>query len=394
VTARLPAGPVFLDHQATTPCDPRAVEAMVPWLGRPANPHARENAHGRAAAAAVEAARAEVAALVGARPAEVVFVSGATEAANLAVRGLARAPGAHVVATAVEHPCVLEAAEALAGDGVATTLVPVGADGIVDPDAVAAAIRPETAVVAVMAANNEIGTVQPVAEVAALCASRGVPLFVDGAQAGATLALDVSATGVGLASLSSHKMHGPPGIGALVVHRALAGRLAPLLHGGGQQHGIRPGTVPTALAVGFGAACAIARAEREADARRIAALRDRMLGLLRAALPDLVLVGHPVRRLPGNLSVRIPGVPAEELLDALPDLSLSSGSACASARREPSRVLAAIGLAPADAAETVRIGLGRTTTSEEVAHAAGRIADEAARLRPGASSVARRAAYL
>jgi cysteine desulfurase len=387
-------GPVFLDHQATTPCDPRVVAAMAPWLGRPANPHAAGNAHGRAAAAAVEAAREEVAALVGARPAEIVFTSGATEAANLALAGLAGSAGGHVVATAIEHACVLETAEALARAGVGTAVVPVGADGIADPDAVAAAIRPDTRVVAVMAANNEIGTVQPVAEVAALCARLGAPLFVDAAQAGATLALDVEALGVGLLSLSAHKMHGPPGIGALYVRRALAGRLAPLLHGGGQQHGLRPGTVPTALAVGFGAACAIARAEREADARRVAGLRDRMLGLLRAAIPDLALNGHPERRLPGNLSVRLPGVPADDLLEALPDLSLSAGSACASDRREPSRVLAAIGLGPVEAAETVRIGLGRTTTSGDVERAAGRIAEEAARLRRASSSVARRAAYL
>jgi cysteine desulfurase len=387
-------GPVFLDHQATTPCDPRVVAAMAPWLGRPANPHARENAHGRAAAAAVEAARAEVAALVGARPAEIVFTSGATEAANLAIAGLAGTAGGSVVATAVEHPCVLETAEALAAAGVATALVPVGADGIVDPDALAAAVRPDARVVAVMAANNEIGTVQPVAEAAAICASRGVPLFVDGAQAGAAIALDVEALGVGLLSLSAHKMHGPPGIGALYVRRSLAGRLAPLLRGGGQQHGMRPGTVPTALAVGFGAACAIARAEREADARRVSGLRDRLLGLLRAEIPGLALNGHPERRLPGNLSVRLPGVPADDLLDALPDLSLSTGSACASARREPSRVLAAIGLGPVEAAETVRIGLGRATTAEEVGRAARRIAEEAARLRRASSSVARRAAYL
>ena len=283
--------PVYLDHHATTPLDPRVLDAMLPYFTeRFGNPHSAQHAHGWAAEQAVDAARAQVAALIGALPEEIVFTSGATEANNLAIRGAVRAGDRrHVVTCVTEHPCVLETCRALRGDGFDVTELPVRADGLIDLEEVRSALRPDTALVAIMTANHEIGVLQPLAEIAMLCRERGILLHTDAAQAAGQIPLDVAALGVDLMSLSAHKLYGPKGIGALYVRRGV--RLLPLFAGGGQERGLRPGTLPTALCVGFGQACALAQAELAGEAARVRALRDRLYEGLRQALPDLRLNG-------------------------------------------------------------------------------------------------------
>ncbi|HYD98124.1 MAG TPA: aminotransferase class V-fold PLP-dependent enzyme [Alphaproteobacteria bacterium] len=366
--------PIYLDYQATTPLDPRVLEAMLPWWGaRFGNPHSTGHARGRDAGAAVEAARAEVAALIGGDPREIVFTSGATEANNLAIKGAARfhrRRGDHVVTVATEHKCVLESVRALEAEGFRTTILPVGPDGLLDLDRLAAALDDRTLLVSVMLANNEIGTIQPLAEIARIAHAAGALVHTDAAQAAGKIPVDVAALDVDLMSLSAHKLYGPQGIGALWLRRRPRARIAPLFDGGGQERGLRSGTVPTPLAVGFGAACAVARAEMPAESARIAALRDRLAELLVSRLAPVYVNGHPTRRLPGNLSIGFAGVEATRLLAALPELALSAGSACTSAAVEPSYVVRALGRDDGEAAATVRIALGRFTTAGEVERAA------------------------
>ena len=286
---RGPKDGIYMDYQATTPADPRVVEAMRPyWSTMYGNPHSADHAFGWSADAAVETARGRVAALIGADPDEIVFTSGATEANNLAVLGLVRAsPPARrrIVVSAIEHKCVLAAARAAAEEGFEVITVPVGADGIVDPRAVAAVIDERVALVSVMAVNNEIGTVQPLPEIAALCAAAGVVFHTDAAQALNALPIDVAALGADLLSLSAHKAYGPKGIGALFVRRGLHVRPKPIIHGGGQEGGLRSGTLPTPLCVGFGEACHILADERDDDAERIRLLRDRFFAELLKGCP-------------------------------------------------------------------------------------------------------------
>lgn len=384
--------PIYLDCQATTPLDPRALEAMLPYFGeRFGNPHADDHAFGREAAAAVEEARAAVAALVGAEPREIVFTSGATESNNLAVKGSARHHRARgrdgVVAAATEHKCVLESCARLEREGFRVTLAPVGPDGLLDMDALDAAVDGRTAVVSVMAANNEVGTLQPLAAVGRLCRERGASFHTDAAQAAGKVPFDVDEAGADLASLSAHKMYGPKGIGALYVRRRPRARLEPLLDGGGQERTLRSGTVPVPLAVGFGAAARIAREEMAAEAGRTAALRDRMLAALRARIPGLAVHGTMEARLPGNLSVALPGIDAAALVRSIGGVALSTGSACSDPSVESSYVLRAMGVDEAAARATVRIAPGRFTTGEEADRAADLIAEAAAaqtRARPAA----------
>ena len=372
------APPIYLDYPATTPCDPRVTEAMLPFFSaKIGNPHNRQHAAGRAAAAAIERARSQVAALIGARPAQIIFTSGATEANNLALQGVARAGrvrGRHLVTVATEHASVLEPLRALARDGFDVTVLPVDAAGLVDPDQVAVALRPDTILVSVMAANNEIGTIQPLAAIGALCRARGIPLHSDGAQAAGRLALDVEMLGLDLLSLSAHKLYGPPGIGALYLR---AGELAPILHGGGQERGSRPGTLPTPLCVGFGRAAELATAERAAEQSRLGALTDRLWQGLRQQVPGIRRNGDPEQSVAGLLSLRFPGIDAISLLEDLPDLALSSGAACNTASGLPSSVLTAIGLDAAEAQSAVRIGLGRFTSEADVDRAIRLIGDAA-----------------
>lgn len=369
-----PPRPVYLDCQSTTPVDPRVLDAMLPYFTeRFGNPHSSSHMFGGEAAEAVEAARAQVAALIGAEAREIVFTSGATESNNLAIKGAARflrGRRNRVVTLATEHKCVLESARRLEREGFETAVLPVGADGLIELDRLAEAIDARTALVSVMAANNEIGVVQDLAAIGALCRRHGVLFHSDAAQAVGKLPIDVEAMNIDLLSISGHKIYGPKGVGALYVRRRPRVRLEPLFDGGGQERTFRSGTLPVPLCVGLGAACAVAQTEMAEEGERLGRLRDRLLDRLLVALPGTVLNGDRHRRLAGNLSVAFPGVDALALLKALPDLAVSTGSACTSAAVEPSYVLRAIGLADELAAGALRIGLGRFTTEAEVEFAA------------------------
>jgi cysteine desulfurase len=380
---------IYLDHQATTPCDARVVEAMLPYFAEEfGNPASKTHGFGWNAERAVEAARGEVAALIGASAREIVFTSGATEANNLAIRGalvgqrLAGGRGDHVVTCKTEHRAVLDPCRALLREGFRVTEIGVDRAGHVALDELERALEPGTVLISLMLANNEIGVIQDLASIAALARARGVLLHSDAAQAAGKVPLDVRALGVDLVSLSAHKLYGPKGIGALYVrHRRPPLPLAPLIHGGGHERGLRSGTLPVPLCVGFGRACALAAELGPSEAERIRGLRERLLASLRSELPEVWLNGVPERRLPGNLSVAFPGVEAEALLLALPELALSTGSACTSARREPSHVLRALGMPHVLALGTIRIGLGRTTSEADVDEAARLIAAQVRRLR-------------
>jgi cysteine desulfurase len=361
------------------------VEAMAPYWSRDfGNAASRTHRYGWRAEAAVELARERIAAALGASdPREIVFTSGATESDNLALQG-ALAPGDHLVTSAIEHAAVLDTARALEKRGVSLSVLPVDGDGRVDPAEVAKAILPSTRLVSVGAANGEIGTLQPLAEIGRACAERDVLFHSDAAQALGKIALDVEALGIDLLSGSAHKLYGPKGVGALYVRRRRSGArltLEPILFGGGQERGLRSGTLPVPLVVGFAEALALALAERETEAIRLTALRERFFSLLASALPGVTRNGPSAGRLPGNLNVSFAGVPADALLTQLEDIALSTGSACSSARPEPSHVLAALGLAPERARSALRIGLGRGTSEAEVERAAERIAAEVRRIR-------------
>lgn len=375
---------IYLDHHATTPCDPRVVEAMLPWFTRHfANAHSAEHAPGRAAAAAVEAARAEVAALIGAEPREIVFTSGATESNNLAIKGLARFAGPDprpgLVTLATEHKCVLESMRDLAAEGFAPRILPVDAAGRPDPAALAAALE-GALLLSVMAAHNETGLIQDLPRLAAAAHEAGARFHTDLAQAAGKIPLDLAAFGIDLASLSAHKLYGPKGIGALYVRRRPRTRLAPLFSGGGQERGLRPGTLPGPLIVGFGEACRIARAEMAAEQRRVAGLRDRLWQGLAARIPGIARNGA-APRLAGNLALRIPGIQATALIAACPGLAFSTGSACTSAEIEPSQTLTALGLSAAEAGASLRLCVGRFTSAADIDTAIDTLAREAARLR-------------
>jgi cysteine desulfurase len=364
--------PIYLDHHATTPVDPRVLEAMLPYFRDDfGNAASATHAFGWRAEAAVEDARERIAAAIGAaEPEEIVFTSGTTESDNLALQGVARAAGAgrdHLVTTAIEHHAVLDTCRALEAEGFSATYVPVGADGIAAPGDVADALTERTALVSVMAANGEIGTIQPLDEIAALCRERGVPIHSDAAQAVGKIPLDVRAVGLDLLSFCAHKLYGPKGIGALYVRAGRPRvRLAPLLHGGGQERGLRSGTLPVALVVGFARAVEIAVEEMEFEAARLRALRERLWTRLQKELDAVHANGNLERRLPGNLNVSFEGTDAAALLVALDGVALSTGSACASGSAEPSHVLAALGRSPALARGAIRFGIGRGNTPEEI----------------------------
>src|SRR5579863_3420916 len=351
--------PIYLDNQSTTPIDPRVLEAMLPYFTEHfGNPHSESHVYGKNAADAIEAARADLAHLIGADPREIVFTSGATEANNLALKGAAhfarahplagpngaKAPRDQIITLATEHKCVLESAAALAREGFAVDYLPVEPNGLVALDRLAAALTDRTLLVSVMAAHNEIGVIQPLAEVGALCRARGILLHSDAAQAAGKIPLDVEAMKIDLMSISGHKMYGPKGVGALYVRRRPRVRLLPLFDGGGQERGLRSGTLPTPLCVGFGRAAALAAAEMAEEAMRIGGLRDRLQTNLMRRIGGLRINGDTAHRLPGNLNLSFPGVSAPELIEACPSVAMSTGSACTSATVEPSYVLRALGL--------------------------------------------------
>jgi cysteine desulfurase len=382
---------LYFDGHATTPCDPRVVAAMLPYFTeRFGNASSAQHPFGWAAREAVERARGQVAALIGARPRDIVFTSGATESNNLAIQGAVRAlrdRGGHVVTLATEHTAVLDVCAALeSGDagpgGVEVTRLGVDAAGLVDPAAVEAALRADTVLVSVMAANNEIGVLQPIAAIGAIARVRGIAFHVDAAQAAGKVALDVEAIGADLLSLSAHKCYGPKGVGALYVRRrGPVADLPPMQHGGGHERGLRSGTLNVPGIVGFGAAAAIARAEMAADAVALGALRDRLLASLQAGIDGVHLNGAASPRLPHSLNVRFDRVDGRELLMALSDLSLSSGAACCTASAEPSHVLKAIGLSDDAARASLRFGLIRGTSATDVDTAVATIAGVVAALR-------------
>ena len=386
--------PIYLDNQATTPLDPRVLEGMLPYFTEHfGNPHSTSHVYGHTAAAAVEEARGQIAALIQADPREIVFTSGATEANNLAIKGAAHFARAypqagrlrdHVVTLTTEHKCVLESCAHLEREGFRVTYVPVEPDGLVALDKLAAALTDRTLLVSVLAAHNEIGVIQPLAEIGALCRAKGVLFHTDAAQAVGKIPLDVEAMSVDLMSISGHKLYGPKGVGVLYVRRRPRVRLLPLIDGGGQERGLRSGTLPTPLCVGIGQAAAIAGDEMAEEAVRLRQLRDRLHQGLVRRVPGLVLNGDAERRLPGNLNLGIPGVEAPSLIEACPSIAISTGSACTSAKVEPSYVLRALGLSDAAANSSIRIGLGRFTTGAEVDFAIDAVAAAAARLRDGA----------
>ncbi len=368
---------VYLDNQSTTECDPRVLVAMWPFFATAyGNPHSDTHEPGRLAAQAVATARAEVAALLGADPREIVFTSGATEANNLAIKGTVRfALNAgderrRLVTLATEHPCVLETMRDLGREGFEPVILPVQPDGRLDLALLDDALRTPTLLVSVMAANNETGVLQDIAAIAARAHDSGALLHTDAAQAAGKIPFDVAALGVDLASVSAHKMHGPKGIGALYVRRRPRVRLEALFSGGGQERGLRSGTLPAPLIVGFGEACRIAASERRAEQVRIRDLRDRLLARLADEIPGLAVNGSMAHRLGGNLNVAFPHVPALALIEACPVLAVSTGSACGSADIEPSRVLRAMGLDHATASASLRLGLGRFTSAGHIERAA------------------------
>ena len=372
----LPA-PIYLDYQATTPLDPRVADAMAPyWNAKFGNPHSDGHRFGWDARAAVTAARAEVASFIGADDDEILFTSGATESCNLAIRGVAHAAAdghdrrRKIVTVATEHPAVLETVQWLGARGFETVILPVDGQGLLDLGILETALDARTLLVSVMAVNNEIGAVQPLAEIAELCRKAGAFLHTDATQAVGRMQVDVEELGVDLLSMSGHKVYGPKGIGALFVRTRPDLRLEPLTTGGAQERGLRPGTVPTALAVGLGAACRIAAQDWRSDAARMRHLTERLLTCLRAACPRLRVFGQVRERIPGSLNVGFPGLSADEVIASVSDrIAISTGSACSSATAEPSKVLLALGLDPEIAATGVRISLGRFTTEADVREA-------------------------
>ncbi|PYU34994.1 MAG: cysteine desulfurase NifS [Acidobacteria bacterium] len=367
---------IYLDHNATTPVHPAVLEAMIPYFtaefGNPSSAH-RFGQRGRQA---IEGARECVAALVGARSSEIVFTSGGTEADNAAIfgvvahalrtQGKSAAAPPHVITTTIEHDAVLNTCRALEGRGVSVTYVPAGLDGIVSPDAIRAAIRPETALISVMRANNEIGTLQPVEEIGAIAAEAGVPFHTDAVQSAGKVPVDVNRLGVDLLSLSAHKFYGPKGAGALFVRKGT--EIDPLLYGGPNERGRRAGTENVAAMVGLGKAAELARADLAEIAAHFADLRDRLEKGLLARIPGARVNGDPARRVPNTSNLMLPGVESESLVIALDlaGLACSAGAACSSGAVDPSHVLTAIGLTPAEARASLRFSVGRANTREEI----------------------------
>jgi cysteine desulfurase len=363
----MPRAPVYLDCHATTPVDPRVLDAMLPYFKENfGNPASSTHAWGWTAQAAVEAARREVGTLIGSAARDVYFTSGATESNNLAIAGVAaHTPPArrHIVVSAIEHKSVLEAANRLGETGWRVSVLPVDRDGRVRLDALEREVTDLTAIVSVMAANNEIGVVQPLAEIGALARARGALFHTDAAQCAGKRPIDIEAMQIDLLSLTAHKMYGPKGAGALYVRRRL--ELEPLLVGGGHERGLRAGTLNVPAIVGFGTACALCRTGMPEEARRVGALRDRLLRGLQA-LGAVTINGSLEHRLPGNLHITFDGVDGESLLIGITDIAVSSGSACSSASGTPSHVLSALFAGGPVPSAAIRFGLGRFTTEDEI----------------------------
>jgi cysteine desulfurase len=361
---------IYLDYQSTTPCDPRVLEKMLPYFSEHfGNPHARNHPHGWAAETAVEKARGQIAAILNADPREIIFTSGATESNNLAIKGVAqfhKGRKNHIITCVTEHKCVLDSCRHLQEEGFAITYLPVQMNGLIDLDQLRKAITSQTVLVSIMAVNNEIGVIQDLAAIGQICRENGVLFHTDAAQAVGKIPLDVEAMNIDLLSLSGHKLYAPKGIGALYIRRKPRVRLHALINGGGQERGLRSGTLPTPLCVSLGEACALAQAENEEETKRLQTLSNRLYSGIMDRLPEVYLNGDRDQRIPGNLNLSFAYVEGEGLMMAIKELSVSSGSACTSASLEPSYVLRALGVEEELAHTSIRFGLGRFTTTQEV----------------------------
>ncbi|BES88475.1 Cysteine [Nesidiocoris tenuis] len=378
--------PLYMDAQATTPLDPRVLDAMLPYLTSLfGNPHSRTHAYGWESEKAVEDARQDIANLIGASdPKEIVFTSGATECNNIAVKGVARFYGEkkkHIITTQTEHKCVLDSCRMLQNEGFDVTYLPVNTNGLICLEQLEKAMRKDTVLVSIMAVNNEIGVIQPIEEIGKLCRSRKVFFHTDAAQAVGKIAIDVNKMNIDLMSISGHKLYGPKGVGALYVRRRPRVRIEPIQSGGGQERGLRSGTVPTPLVVGMGEACKLALNDMEYDHAWMEKLSERLLTKITTNLTHVIRNGDPVHSYPGCINLSFAYVEGESLLMALKDVALSSGSACTSASLEPSYVLRAIGADEDLAHSSIRFGLGRFTTMEEVDYTAERCIKHVLRLR-------------
>ncbi|MFY9812492.1 IscS subfamily cysteine desulfurase [Aquabacterium sp.] len=379
-----PHFPIYMDYGATTPCDPRVVDAMIPWLREHfGNPASRTHAYGWEAEAAVEKARQEVADLIGADPREIVWTSGATESNNLALKGAAqfyKTRGKHIITVKTEHKAVLDTVRELERQGFEATYLDVKDDGLLDLDVLKAAIRPDTILISVMYVNNEIGVIQDIPTIGALCREKGIIFHVDAAQATGKIEIDLATLPVDLMSLASHKTYGPKGIGALYVRRKPRVRLEAQMHGGGHERGMRSGTLPTHQIVGMGEAFRIAKAEMADENARVKALRDRLLAGLQD-IEQIFVNGDLDKRVAHNLNVSFNYVEGESLIMGIKGIAVSSGSACTSASLEPSYVLRALGRSDELAHSSLRMTIGRFTTEEEVDFVVTTLKDRVAKLR-------------
>jgi len=377
--------PIYLDNAATTPLDPRVLDAMMPYMTNHfGNPHSRSHAFGWEAEKMVEKARRKVADLIGAEKREIIFTSGATESNNAVLKGVAnfyKSKKNHIITTQIEHKCVLDSGRFLERQGFEVTYLPVGQDGIVSLSDLEAAIRPDTSLVSVMFCNNEIGVIQKIAEIGKICRDNKVFFHTDAAQAVGKIPVDVDAMNIDLMSISGHKLYGPKGVGAMYVRRKPRVRLEALISGGGQERGLRSGTLPPHLVIGLGSACEIAALEMENDEKWIKFLRDKFYNKIKSELSHIVLNGHSENRYYGNLNISFAGVEGESLLMAMKDVAISSGSACTSASLEPSYVLRALGCDEEMAHTSMRFGLGRFTTEEEVDISADKLISAVNKLR-------------
>ncbi|HSE98714.1 MAG TPA: IscS subfamily cysteine desulfurase [Blastocatellia bacterium] len=378
--------PIYMDYHATTPCDPRVFEAMRPYFTEFfGNAASRNHQFGWQAEEAVEAARKQVADLIGATSKEIIFTSGATESDNLAIKGVAEMyyeRGDHIITVVTEHKAVLDTCKKLEKRGFKVTYLPVGSDGLISPDDVKNAMTDKTILVSVMHVNNEIGVIQPISEIGRVCKERGVIFHTDATQAVGKIPFDVNALNVDLVSLSAHKMYGPKGVGALYVRRKNPRVvLTPMMDGGGHERGMRSGTLNVTGIVGLGKAAEIARAEMSDESRRVFALREKLRRGIMDEIPEVFINGHETERVPGNLNVSFAYVEGESLLMGISDIAVSSGSACTSASLEPSYVLKALGVGEELAHSSIRFGLGRFNTDEEVDYAIGRVNEAVNRLR-------------
>ena len=388
--------PVYFDNHATTPVDPRVVDTMLPFFTEQFGNSASKHAFGWEAEAAVHQARKNIGSLIGAAPKEIVFTSGATESDNLAIKGVAELYGDrkdHIITCAAEHKAVLDCCKFLEHHGYRVTYLPVDAHGTVDLDKLRAAIDDKTLLISIMAANNEVGTIQPLAEIGRIAEGRGVLFHTDATQAVGKMPIDVAACGIHLLSMTAHKLHGPKGVGALYVSaRKPPVRLSPSIHGGGHEGGMRSGTLNVPGIVGFGKACELARTDMATELPQITSLRDRLETSLFERLDELHLNGHPTERLCGNLNVAFGYVEGESLIMGLNDVAVSSGSTCTSAALEPSHVLKAMGVREDLAHGSIRFGLGRFNTEEEVDFVVRRVEEEVTRLRGLSPLYAKRSA--